>query len=279
MDKSCLSRWELLSMHNKYFILASIGWMTACAEGQSDPAESAPVHAGEAGSSGGMVGGHAGQHQGIAGEGSQDAASLEDGAASEGGEDGLAGSSGTGGQRPDGGMAGNAGSAGESGLDKCTLDFSPDECDACKTSQCQGACEHCSEQSACLAAVKCIQACSNELCKESCLEQYAGGLDGLLNLMGDDGCLGTRCTLPCGYTCGISWNDSDCDACVNANCYGVCRGCMNERDCYDLLECNAECAGIAACENSCAAAHATGAAKLNTLEFCKTQNCRAQCSP
>ncbi len=77
-------------------------------------------------------------------------------------------------------------------------------------------------------------------------------------------------------TCGYTSGDATCDACLTGTCCTEDAACAGDADCTALVDCYGACTDDA-CFSSCDAAHATGAAKLDTFLQCVETSCATDC--
>lgn len=256
---------------------------------------------------GGSGGGTAGTGGGAAGTaGAGGVAGTGGGTGATGGSGGSTGGSagsagGTGGSTGgSGGSTGGTGGAtgGSGGSVVCPIDTGWPPCNDCIDAECGTECANCVAEPECNSLLECLLACQNQndQCSQDCVNQYPGGINTILELVGQNGCVTANCGSACGSggsggtggtggtggsaSCPIQSGDAACDDCINGSCLDECLSCVNNVECTDLWSCIAGCNDDQTCINGCAQQYPNGINPLMALlgqDGCVPTQCNVAC--
>ncbi len=73
--------------------------------------------------------------------------------------------------------------------------------------------------------------------------------------------------------CSVAAGDAQCTQCADANCCTTFGACMENTDCWNLLNCEQSCSGAAGCVGSCVAQSADGVTLLDQFTSCLETRC------
>lgn len=160
-------------------------------------------------------------------------------------------------------------------------------CDVCLDTTCCGDITACIDDVECRDFMSCLEGCTDTKCETACQVAHPAGATELSAL---STCVTTSCAVLCGgpsppppppsgspASCGLASGLATCDACIDTACCAQSSACVGDADCTAFIGCLNGC-GDEVCANACAAAHATGAAKLGDVVTCLESSCGPSCN-
>jgi hypothetical protein len=81
----------------------------------------------------------------------------------------------------------------------CFLQTGMPACDQCINTACGGSCSTCYNNAQCRDLLYCIMDCETESCMNQCVSQYPGGINDLMDFIGQGGCVDANCSSPCNF--------------------------------------------------------------------------------
>ncbi|MCU0692084.1 MAG: hypothetical protein MUF54_11840 [Polyangiaceae bacterium] len=85
------------------------------------------------------------------------------------------------------------------GGQSCMFGTGNPTCDACFTSKCKVECETCTANLECVLLLDCIGDCpeGDSACQQTCISGHQNGVEDLMSLLGQGGCLAAKCNTEC----------------------------------------------------------------------------------